>query len=172
MCALKTLDVKGEIMKKINLAVLLLVMALGVAGCTKQPANTPAPAPAPVPETSEIKEDVSQAPEDPAGTETQSETPAGDVITDDQALSAIKTYCYANNPDLESMEQSGEYEIYWSVESSSENEIVVLFRSYTAAQIRYYIDPKTGDTYVTELVPGIIDEEQKTDETLNVRDYL
>ena len=38
--------------------------------------------------------------------------------------------------------------------------------------LRYYVNPSTGETYVTELVPGIIDEEQKTDETFNVRDYL
>ena len=30
----------------------------------------------------------------------------------------------------------------------------------------------TGDAYVTELVPGIIDEETRSGETLNVRDYL
>lgn len=162
-------------MKKINLAVVLLVMAIGAAGCTKQPAVTPAPvseAPAPVTETSEIKEEVSLASEVTTETEVQSENPESDVLTEEQALSAIKSYCYANNPDLESMEQSGEYELSWTVESVNGNEIVILYRSYTAAQIRYYIDLTTGDTYVTELVPGIIDEEQRTDETLNVRDYL
>ena len=44
------------------------------------------------------------------------------------------------------------------------------FMSY-AAQIRYYVDPTSGDTYVTEFVPGITDEEQKTGETFNIRDY-
>ena len=66
---------------------------------------------------------------------------------------------------------SGEYNIYWDVTASNADKIVVLFRSYTSAQIRYYIDPISGETYVTELVPGIIDEEQRTEESFNIRDY-
>ena len=95
-----------------------------------------------------------------------------ETITQDQALAAIKKYCYTNDPDLESKEGSDEYTIGWGVTTNEAGEIVVLYRSYTAAEIRYYINPTTGETYVTELVPGIIDEEQRTDESLNVRDYL
>ena len=93
-------------------------------------------------------------------------------ITDEQAISAIKNYCYNNQPDLKEIEESGDYEIYWDVVSSDEKEIVVLYRSYTGAQVRYYIDPVKGEVYVTEFVPGITDEEEKTDESFNVRDYL
>ncbi|MBP5310108.1 MAG: hypothetical protein J6Z05_05740 [Lachnospiraceae bacterium] len=104
------------------------------------------------------------------------ETPAADTenepVSDDQAITAIKNYCHMINPDLENIEKEGEYPVYWEVVSSDENEIVVLFRSYTGAQIRYYIDPVSGDAYVTEFVPGITSEEEKTDEELNVRDYL
>ena len=64
------------------------------------------------------------------------------------------------------------YSEYWDVSRSEAGEIVVLYRSYTGAQIRYYVNPTTGDTYVTELVPGIIDEENKTEESFNVRDYF
>ncbi len=92
----------------------------------------------------------------------------GDRITDEQALSAIKEYCYINNPDLESIENNGEYPVYWEIESGDDSGIVVLFRSYTGAEIRYYIDPVTGETYVTEFVPGITSEEERTDETFNV----
>ena len=70
------------------------------------------------------------------------------------------------------MMDSGEYNLYWDVHTNDTNEIVVLYRSYTAAQTRYYIDPVSGETYVTELVPGIIDEEQRTDESFNIREYL
>ncbi len=66
------------------------------------------------------------------------------------------------------MEQSDKYTISWDVSTNEEKEIVVLYRSYTGAQIRYYIDPVSGKTYVTELVPGIIDEEQRTDESFNI----
>ena len=47
-----------------------------------------------------------------------------------------------------------------------------MFRSYTGALIRYYIDPVSGETYVTEFVPGITSEEQRTEESFNARDFL
>ncbi len=93
-------------------------------------------------------------------------------LSNDQALEAIRNYCIANNPDLEGMSDSDDYTLYWDVSTSDAGETVVLYRSYTGAQIRYYIDPDSGETYVTELVPGIIDEEQKTDESFNAREYL
>ena len=93
-------------------------------------------------------------------------------LTDEQALSAIKKYCYSTNPDLESIEKDGEYDVYWDVSTLEDGKKVVLFRSYTAAEIRYYIDPASGDTYSTERVPGIIDEEQRTEEEFNVWDYV
>ncbi len=52
------------------------------------------------------------------------------------------------------------------------DQIVVLFRSYTGALVRYYIDPASGETYVTEFVSGITPEEERTEETLNVKDYI
>ena len=93
-------------------------------------------------------------------------------ITEEQALSAIRKYCRANNPDLEGMEESEDYTLYWDASTNDKGEIVVLYRSYTGAQTRYYIDQNTGETYVTELVPGIIDEEQRTDESFNIKEYL
>ncbi|MBQ9443224.1 MAG: hypothetical protein IJU43_02895 [Lachnospiraceae bacterium] len=97
---------------------------------------------------------------------------SGDLITEVQAVDAITDYCYEQNPDLKDIVEAGEYPVYWDISSSDDKEIVVVFRSYTGALTYYHIDPATGDTYVTELVPGIIDEEQRTDETLNVRDYI
>ena len=95
-----------------------------------------------------------------------------DKITDDQALEAIRNYCYLNNPESKDKAESNDHTIYWTVESSDADEIVVLYRSYTGAQTRYHIDPVSGETYVTELVPGIIDEEQRTEESLNINEYL
>lgn len=94
-----------------------------------------------------------------------------EVLTEEQALAAVRNYCFINNPDLKKMAESDEYTIYWDVSTNDNNEIVVLYRAYTGAQIRYYIDPVSGEAYVTELVPGIIDEEQRTEESFNVRDY-
>lgn len=61
--------------------------------------------------------------------------------------------------------------MYWDV-SGEENEVVVLLRSYTGAQVRYYISRNSGDTYVTEFVPGVTSEEERTEESFNVYDYM
>ena len=93
-------------------------------------------------------------------------------LTDEQAAAAARNCCIIQNPELAESVKNGEYPSYWEVQSSDGNEIVVLFRSYTGAQIRYYIDPVSGETTVTELVPGVTDEEQRTGESLNAWDYL
>ena len=111
-------------------------------------------------------------PDKTEGTSVEQSENVSDALTENQALDAIKNYCLVKNPDLKSKVDSTEYTVYWDVKTNDSNEIVVLFRSYTGAQIRYYIDPVSGATYVTELVPGIIDEEQRTEESLNARDYL
>ena len=93
-------------------------------------------------------------------------------LSDAQALAAIQRYCYQNDPELESMVKSGEYPVYWELVSGGEQEIVVLFRSYTGALIRYYIDPLSGRTGVTEFVPGVTPEEVRTEESLNAWEYV
>ena len=92
-------------------------------------------------------------------------------LSDEQALTAVRNYCYLGNPDLRELEQAGTYPIYWEVESGGEQQIVVLFRSYTGAQIRCYIDPVSGEAYVTEFVPGVSTGEERTDENLNIWTY-
>ena len=104
--------------------------------------------------------------------EPETETETAEELSDEQAISAVRNYCCVLNPDLESIVKAEEYPVYWEISSSDENEIVVLFRSYTGAQNRYYVDRTTGDTYVTEYVPGITSEEQRTDESFNVKDYF
>ena len=98
--------------------------------------------------------------------------PDNKKLSDEQALAAIRQYCFVSNPDLESIVNAGEQQVYWDIQSSTGTEIVVLFRSYTGALIRYYIDPVSGETYVTEFVPGITPEEQRTEDSFNVREYL
>lgn len=125
-----------------------------------------------VEETTQGEVSEEETSEENGSEETSSEEGESDTITDEQAVAAIANYCSLGNPDLQSIVDAGEYPTYWEVTSSDENEVVVVFRSYTGALTYYYIDRNTGDTHVTELVPGIFDEEQPTDETLNVRDYL
>lgn len=105
-------------------------------------------------------------------TEESNTEESDEVITEDQALDAVQNYCIQQNPDLEEMAESDDYTLYWNVESSDAEQIVVAYRSYTAAIIRYYIDVQTGDTYVTEFVSGITDGEEKTGENFNIRDYI
>jgi len=94
------------------------------------------------------------------------------TLSDEQALSAIRNYCYAGNPELEGIVNAGEYPVYWELSSGDAREAVVLFRSYTGAQVRYYIDRITGDTYATVFVPGITPGEERTEENLNAWDYV
>lgn len=89
------------------------------------------------------------------------------IITDEMAYDAIRNRCISENPDNAELDPE-----HWYIISSDDNEVVVFFLAYTGAEIRYYIDRTTGDTHVTELVPGIFDEEQDSDETFNAWDYI
>lgn len=156
-------------MMKKKIILLSLIMGLAVAGCRSQKDSNPeiiGGADAPTIISFETDNDDVKD-EDAGRTEEKLIT-----IDDELALSAIKNYCHINNPDLKDIESAGEYPVSWEVSSSAEHEIVILFRSYTGALIRYYIDPVSGDTYVTEFVQGITDEEERTDESFNIRDYL
>ena len=93
-------------------------------------------------------------------------------ITEEVALTSIKNYCYAHFENLKEMEDSDNFTINWEVVSSDDKQIVVMFRSYTGAQVRYYIDKGTGETYVTEFMPGITENEEKTGEVFNINDWL
>ena len=93
-------------------------------------------------------------------------------LTDEQAAAAIRQYCGIRDPELKITAETGEYPVYWDVSSSTDHEIVVVFRSYTGAQVRYHIDPVSGETQAAEFVPGITAEEQPTGERLNAWDYL
>ena len=93
-------------------------------------------------------------------------------LSDQMALELIARHCMEQNPDLEEIVNAGQYDAYWEIVSSDPQEVVVLFRSYTGAQVRYYIDRATGDVRVTEFVPGITPEEMPSEESLNVWDYV
>ena len=93
-------------------------------------------------------------------------------LTDDQAVAAVKKYCVEQNPALEDNTANGGAPFYWDIAESGDQEIVVVYRAATGAINRYYINPLSGETYVTEQVPGIIEDEQKTGETLNIWDYV
>ncbi len=96
----------------------------------------------------------------------------GMPVEDELALSIIRNHCLSENPDLQQIVDAGEYPVSWEIESSDGQQVVILFRSYTGALVRYYIDRATGDTYVTEFVPGITAEEQRTGESFKLWDQV
>lgn len=96
----------------------------------------------------------------------------GMPVEDELALSIIQNYCVTQNPDLQGIVDAGEYPVSWEIESSDGQQVVILFRSYTGALVRYYIDRATGDTYVTEFVPGITAQEQRTGESFKLWDQV
>ena len=94
-----------------------------------------------------------------------------DVFSEEAALEAVTTYCLETKSGLQEMVDSGEYNIWWMVESSTDDEVVILYRSYTGAHVRYYVDRYTGETYVTESSPMEPENATRTDETFNINDY-
>ncbi len=108
----------------------------------------------------------------PAEPQTPAEPRQLSKITDEQAVPAVKNYCYISNPDLKGVADAGEYPVYWYVESGDEDKVVVLYRSYTGALVRYYIDRSSGDTYATEFVPGVTPEEERVEGSFDLRQYL
>ncbi|MCR4720753.1 MAG: hypothetical protein K5655_03415 [Lachnospiraceae bacterium] len=168
-------------MKKVILIILVLSVVLGTIGCGSEnkaasDVSSPFVTVAEEKTTSETAAPEAGAQSDKGAEDAGRITDAAgeespEVITPEQARDAIRNYCHSQNPDLEDLEKSGEYPIYWGVVSSNENEIVILYRSYTGALSHYYINPHTGDTFVTDFVPGITNVEEPTDEFFNVKDY-
>lgn len=147
-------------MKMTAIAAMTLAVAMGVTACGIQTGS---------------RTHVSEATVSETGTDMSKEsTPPKNekTINEDQALTAIQNYCCSNNSELEQYRNAKEGPVYWAVSSDENNQIVIVFRSYTGSINHYYIDAVTGDTYVTEMVPGITDGEQKTEEHFNVKDYL
>ena len=62
---------------------------------------------------------------------------AGEPVEDELALSIIRNYCLSENPDLQQIVDAGEYPVYWEIASSDEQQVVILYRSYTGALVRY-----------------------------------
>ena len=156
-------------MKRKNIVILMIfcfsvmLFACGVPETEEKPSMTESMEAENEPQMEIVEKSTEQA---------ENATVQTDIISEDQAYDAVINYNKKIGSGLGEQINSEGYEEYWNVSTNEDGKIVVLYRSYTAAQTRYYVDPVSGETYVTELVPGIVDEEQKTGETFNVRDYL
>jgi len=167
-----------QMFKKVVLAI-ICCLALGLAACgteDKKESGSPIQGEPIAESTGKAGENAGEekvaATASDESSVASSEADQATAITEEQALEAIKNYCILQNPQLKEMMESGDQSFYWVSTMNEKGEIVILYRSYTAAQIRYYVDPNTGDTYVTEFVPGITDEEERTEEKFNIKDYL
>lgn len=172
--------IRKALISKITLCACALLLALSLCGCGKESNgenNTPSPE-AGEADSAGLQGEKDGKDADPELTVTPTDKDNTGVIvsdlgdlSDEQALMAIRNYCCVCNRDLEEIISRDEYPVYWEVSSSDEKQVVILFRSYTSAQIRYYTDRVTGETYVTEFMPGISTEETLTEESFNAKDY-
>lgn len=157
-------------MKKLLTLFLIFCMTFCMAACGSADENSGSAS-----ENTAVTDQNASAGADENGTaaeQTEETAETAELLTENQVLQAVKNYCFEVNPDLDTLAEQEEYDVDWEVSTNENNEIVVLFRSYTGSETRYYVDPASGDVHTTELVPGIMDEEQPSEETFNVKDYM
>ena len=101
------------------------------------------------------------------------DTSSSRTMDEETALRAIEKYLAENDESMYEKLQTGDYGTADGVYTDEENgTIVVWLRTYTGAYRNYYIDPDSGETYVTETSPLTDNSvETPTDETLNAWDY-
>jgi cytoskeletal protein RodZ len=117
--------------------------------------------------TTEVTTEATTESTTAATTEAVTET----TMSEEQVITAVMNYCYEQNPSLLNMSQD-EYYYYWDLTNTEGSEYTVTFRSYTGAFIYYHVNKISGETYTTEYVPGIVDEESPGNEYFNAWDYL
>lgn len=118
--------------------------------------------------TADSKNDSTE--EDTTEENTSEEASNGNVaLTDQVVLNAIIDYCYENHPGIATAEE-GSY--YWDIFETSDEEITIVFRSYTGAFMYYHVPVATGDVYVMEYIPVVMDAPQMGDEQFSIYDYI
>ena len=159
-------------MKKNILITMSLLTVLGIAGCGNNNSTAVVLPDESVIEEADTNADAEDDYQDPLPAEEDDGEDAPDVVTDEQAIEAVRNYVSSINPDAIEMEESGDHTVYFALESSTGEEIVVMFRSYTASETRFYINRATGETKITEYVPGITDQETETGESFNIKNFM
>lgn len=159
-------------MKK-QIVTMSLMLAISLAGCGNANNNT-----ANIPEgmaldveelTTGIETVADENPENDI--ETTDEDSTGN-LTKEQALTAVKNYCYSIQPNIEKLDKSDNYTVNFEVESYSDDEIVVLYTAQTGEEVRFYVDPVSGDAEITAFIPGESTQEEPSDEIIHLRDYV
>ncbi len=91
-----------------------------------------------------------------------------DGITAEMAYQGVNNYCHseydwsvaAGNPDIMNVTMGEE----------TESEYQVVFRSYTGALVRFYVDKASGKTRLVEHVPAL--DVDSAAGTINLLDYI
>ena len=90
------------------------------------------------------------------------------TITEEMAYEGVSNYCHSaydwsiaeDNPDIMTLEMGEE----------TDSAYQVVFRSYTGAQVYFYVDKASGSTRMEEYVPAL---DIKNDAgTINLFDYI
>ena len=95
-------------------------------------------------------------------------TEKGKDISAEMAYKGVSNYCHSaydwsaakDNPSIMGIEMGEE----------SDSAYHVVFRSYTGAQVNFYVDKASGTTRMVEYVPTLDIEEEAG--TINLFDYL
>jgi len=144
-------------MKKMNLLMILLAFTLMLTGCGTD---------------KDYSKDYSDEIDLKSNMVTSPPENTVEKITDEEAVLGVEQYCYEAFPDLKEGLDAGTYSVSWSVETSENEKAVVLFYSYTGSELRFYIDRASGETYVTEYMPGLSSAEEDTGVTFDIKDYI
>ena len=90
------------------------------------------------------------------------------TITEEMAYEGVNNYCHStydwsiakDNPEI----------MYVQMGEETDSAYQVVFRSYTGAQVRFYVDKASGKTRLVEHVPAL-DVDSAAD-TINLLDYI
>ena len=89
-------------------------------------------------------------------------------ITQEMAYEGVYNYCHSNYDWT--IAESNPSIMYVEMDSETESEYKVIFRSYTGAFVYFYVDKTSGKTRIVEYQP-ILDIKNEAG-TINILDYL
>lgn len=90
------------------------------------------------------------------------------TITEEMAYQGVSNYCHKEYDW--SIAESNPSIMYVAVGEATDSAYHVIFRSYTAALLHFYVDKASGSTKMVEEVPGLDIKNEKG--TINLFDYL
>ncbi|MBO5564645.1 MAG: hypothetical protein J5935_03410 [Lachnospiraceae bacterium] len=137
--------------------IMVAALSIGTVACGNVTADS---ANSPIDDASSMPADTSQESVNQSNAEKTQEK---------QIFNAVVKYC-TEYYQLDALPEQTNY--YWTVETLSDQECLVRFRSYTGAFVNYYVDVVSGEVHATNDVPALNITGEPSDERFNVRDFL